>query len=87
MTAQQALASNRSIGKSDAVGYWVYKRRRGYLVLPLALPQHSLAAYNSINRIGIAFDNVLKTERGRPRSKGWGKVIGRRCAWTLSCGI
>lgn len=41
--AQQPHTSGRTIGKSHTVGY-----RSGYLVLPLAMPQHSLATHNSI---------------------------------------
>jgi hypothetical protein len=65
---QQPHTSSRTIGKSDTVGYWVYERRSGYLVLPLAMPQHSLATYNSITRQVLLLITFWKPSVGVPRS-------------------
>ncbi len=46
--AQQPDTNSCTIDKGDTVGYGLYERRSGYLVLPLAVPEHSLATQNSI---------------------------------------
>jgi hypothetical protein len=54
---QQPHTSSRTIDESGTVGYLEYGGSSGYLVLP---SQHII-----YNRTGIAFNNVLKTRRGR----------------------